>query len=216
MFFGGKPVMKTTLGMSQEQELSDGDFHAYQSFILGTMAACGRETQDWHRDYGPFRAMLHRSYTGDDFWPLLKRKFDQDGLLPLFRSAGELWRRCLVAFSHDGVRRTDWIEFKHPRDYAGGAAAWAAAPAPPVTHEVVEGPNGEGVTLEYRTAAERQAQIAAYLDAADDSDATVERSDEEEDSDATVERSDDEEDSDDGNTDAERDRMMDAAMGQVH
>ena len=91
-------------------------------------------------------------------------------------------------------------------------------PVPPVTHEVVEGPNGDQVALEYRTAAERQAQIAAYLNAADDSDATVPRSDEEtdHDSDATVERSDEEEDSDDGNTDAQRDRMMDAAMGQVY
>ena len=43
--------------------------------------------------------------------------------------------------------------------------------------EVVEGPNGEGVTLVYRTAEEREALIAAYLDAADDSDATVPRSD---------------------------------------
>jgi hypothetical protein len=188
MFFGGKPVMKTTLGMSQEQELSDGDFHAYQSFILATMAACGRETQDWHRDYGPFRDLLHLSYTGDDFWPLLKRKFDQDGMLPVFRPAGELWLRCLIAFSQGGVRRTDWIEFKHPRDYADGTAAWATAPVPPVppvTHEVVEGPNGEGVTLVYRTVEEREAQIAAYLDAAyldaaGGSGATVPRSDSDE------------------------------------
>ena len=74
----------------------------------------------------------------------------------------------------------------------------------PVTHEVVEGPNGEQVTLEYRTPEERAAQIAAYL-AADDSDATVERSDEES----------DEEESDDGNTDAQRDRMVHAAMDQL-
>ena len=82
--------------------------------------------------------------------------------------------------------------------------------APPVTHEVLEGPNGEQVMFVYRTAAERQAQIAAYLDAADDSDATVPRSDEEtdHDSDATMERSDEEEESD-GNT-------AEVVMGQAH
>jgi hypothetical protein len=40
-----------------------------------------------------------------------------------------------------------------------------ARPTCPVTHELVEGPNGEQVALEYRTAEEREVQIAAYLDA---------------------------------------------------
>ena len=184
MFYGGKRVMKRTLGMQQKQKLSDDDFHAYQSFIIDTMMGCDWETKDYWQDYKPFHSMLHLSYKHNDCWPILKSKFDQDG-----------------------VRRTDWIEFKHPRDYPDGAAAWAAAPVPPVTHEVVEGPSGEQVALEYRTAEERAAQIAAYLDAADDSDATVPRSDSDEetddDSDATVERSDEEEESD-----APRDSMM--------
>ena len=205
--------MKRTLGMPQKQKLSDDDFHAYQSFIIGTMMGCDWETKDYWQDYNPFHSMLHLSYKYNDFWPILKSKFDQDGMWPVFEKRGET---CVVAFFQDSVRRTDWIEFKHPRDYPDGAAAWAAAPVPPVIHEVVEGPNGDQVALEYRTAAERQAQIAAYLDAADDSDATVPRSDSDHDSDATVERSDEEEESDDGNTDAQRDRMMDAAMGQVH
>jgi hypothetical protein len=114
----------------------------------------------------------------NDFWPILK-----SGMLPVFEQRGALWPRCVIAFFQDGVRRTDWIEFKHPREYPDGAAAWAAAPVPSVTHEVVEGPSGEQVALEYRTAEERAAQIAAYLDAADDSDATVPRSDEETDDD---------------------------------
>jgi hypothetical protein len=119
----------------------------------------------------------------------------------------------------DSLRRnTRWMRVLAATTIQSTARRFLNNKAPPVTHEVVEGPNGDQVALEYRTAAERQAQIAAYLNAADDSDATVPRSDEEtdHDSDATVERSDEEEDSDDGNTDAQRDRMMDAAMGQVY
>ena len=117
----------------------------------------------------------------------------------------------------DSLRRnTRWMRVLAATTIQSTARRFLNNKAPPVTHEVVEGPNGDQVALEYRTAAERQAQIAAYLDAADDSDATVPRSDSDHDSDATVERSDEEEESDDGNTDAQRDRMMDAAMGQVH
>ena len=107
-------------------------------------------------------------------------------------------------------RKTRWMRVLAATTIQSTARRFLNNKAPPVTHEVLEGPNGEQVMFVYRTAAERQAQIAAYLDAADDSDATVPRSDEEtdHDSDATMERSDEEEESD-GNT-------AEVVMGQAH
>jgi hypothetical protein len=132
MFAGGKPVMKHALGMPGNQKLSDDDFHAYQSFIIETMAGSDWETKCWNQDYCSFRNMLHLSYKYNGFWPVLKEKFDADGLWPVFEKRGET---CVVAFFMDGIRRTDWNEFKHPRDCPGGdssgTANWTSDPAPP-------------------------------------------------------------------------------------
>ena len=136
MFDGGKRFMKRALEMPQNQKLSDDDFHAYQFFIISTISGSDWETKCWHQDYIAFRNMLRLSYKNDmgayggiwysHLWLNLKWKFDQDGMWPVFEKRGET---CAIAFFQDGVRRTDWHEFKHPSDYPGGAAAWAAAPA---------------------------------------------------------------------------------------
>jgi len=114
MFFGGKRLMKHALGMPQNQKLSDDDFHAYQSFIINTMSGSGWETKCWVQDYIPFRNMLRLSNKHSGFWLVLKQKFEQDGMWPVFEKRDET---CVLAFFQGGIRRTDWHEFREEDQY---------------------------------------------------------------------------------------------------
>ena len=110
---GGKALMKILFEVPHDRSMSDEEFMECQSFVIGTMAGCDWATDNL-ADEMSLRDLIKKSYIGTRElgynmpWRVLKSKFDQDRHWPVFE---ERRGKCSRAFFHDGLRKSEWVEF---------------------------------------------------------------------------------------------------------
>ena len=109
----GKPLMKRFFDVPFNRAMSNAEYMECQAFVIGTMNGCDWPTDNF-TDHISFKEMIEKSYVGTSElglnmpWRVLKSKFDNDGLWPVFE---ERDGKCFVAFFQAGMRKTEWGEF---------------------------------------------------------------------------------------------------------